>query len=105
MGYDSRRMPYYCSTRVILSTWVFPFLLASLGVTLDYVTTQMGLQLGFYEAHPRYSLVGAFLFYELAVAILHFAMPEKIRLLGTYGLASTSYFAAIHNILVILGLF
>ena len=33
---------------------VLPFLISLVGVLVDYVTTTVGLGLGFYEIHPEY---------------------------------------------------
>ena len=83
-----------------------PFLLALGGILLDYVTTTLGLSMGFAEAYLRYNPLWAFLYFEGALAILVVGLPRKKP--WTYcitGFALTTYLAPFNNLLVILGLF
>ena len=83
-----------------------PFLISLFGVISDYITTRIGLDLGFYETHPQYHPLNALLMFWGASIILTFTLPKNRRwLLGINGLASASYLGAINNLLVILGLF
>jgi hypothetical protein len=79
--------------------------LALCGATLDYVTTKIGLNLGFVEIHPDYQLVWAYLVYTLITITFCLTLSEKSRKIGFAFLILTSFVPAIHNILVILGFF
>jgi len=83
-----------------------PFLLSLSGVLFDYLTTRIGLSLGFYEIHPHYNPILALLIFWGAVALLTFTLPKRrFWNLSVNGLASVSYLGAINNTLVILGVF
>jgi len=83
-----------------------PFLLSLGGVLSDYLTTRIGLSLGFYETHPHYNPVLALLIFWGAVALLTATLPKRRSWnLSINGLASISYLGVINNILVILGVF
>ena len=75
------------------------------GVSLDFITTAIGLNLGFVEIHPNYQPVWAFLFYTLTTVIFHLTLAEKIRKIGFHILVLTSFVAAVNNLLVIFGFF
>jgi len=93
-------------TVVPLKQWMSPFLLALGGVVSDYITTNIGLGIGFYETHPQYHPVWALLIFWGALAVLTLTLPRKKPWnLSIHGLALTSYLGAINNTLVILGLF
>ena len=73
---------------------------------MDYVTTSMGLRLGFSETQPHYHPLWAFLYFEGTLAILAVGLPRKRP--WTYclhGFALATYLAPLNNLLVILGLF
>jgi len=85
---------------------MLPFLISLGGVLSDYVTTMIGLGLGFYETHPNYHPVWALLIFWSAIAILVLTLPKKrLWTIGINGLALMSYLGAVNNTLVILGLF
>jgi len=89
-----------------IKPWILPFLLALGGVISDYMTTVIGLSLGFYETHPNYHPVHALLIFWGAIAILTLTSPRKKPwTLSINGLALTSYLGAVNNTLVILGVF
>jgi hypothetical protein len=85
---------------------IIPFILSLGGVLSDYLTTRIGVSLGFYELHPHYNPILALFIFWGAVALLTVTLPKK-RLwnLSINGLASVSYLGMINNILVILGIF
>jgi len=83
-----------------------PFLLALGGVVSDYVTTTIGLGMGFYETHPQYHPFWAILYFWGVITILTVALPKKrLWTLCINGLASASYLGFVNNALVILGIF
>ena len=85
---------------------IVPFLLSLGGVLSDYLTTRIGLSLGFYETHPHYNPILALFIFWGAVAFLTTTLPKrKFWSLSINGLASVSYLGALNNILVILGVF
>ena len=88
-----------------VETWMQPFLMALCGVLSDYVTTILGLRMGFCEACPQYHPVWALLVFWGSITILTIALPRKKPWnLGAIGLSAASYLGAVNNILVILGL-
>ncbi|MCW4027521.1 MAG: hypothetical protein NWE76_08570 [Candidatus Bathyarchaeota archaeon] len=88
-----------------LRTWSLPFVKVFGGVISDYVTTAIGLGMGFCEANPKYNPVLSLAVFCVVTAILTLALPrEKPWNLTLKGIAVASYFGAINNALVILGL-
>ncbi len=87
-------------------SWMLPFVLAIGGVILDYVSTGIGLGMGFYEIHPQYSPLWALLCFLGALTVLTLTLPEgKVWRLAKNGLALASYLGFVNNMLVILGIF
>jgi len=85
---------------------IVPFLLSLGGVLSDYLTTRIGLSLGFYEIHPHYNPILALLIFWGAVVLLTVTLPKRrFWNFSVNGLASVSYLGAINNTLVILGVF
>jgi len=80
------------------------FPLALLGVVCDWVTTQIGLGMGFYETHPAYHPVTALAFFWGALVFLHLALPRGRKWdAAILVLACWSFLGAVNNTLVILG--
>jgi len=89
-----------------LKTWILPFLLALGGVITDYVTTTIGLSMGFFETNPQYHPFSALLVFWGAVTVLTLVLPKKRTwIVVANGLALSSYIGVANNALVILGLF
>lgn len=85
---------------------ILPFIISLGGVLSDYITTIIGLSLGFYETHPNYHPLWALIIFWSAILILTLTSPKsKTWYLSLNGLASASYLGAINNTLVILGIF
>ena len=92
------------------SFWVVrsltPFLLALGGISTDFLTTQIGLNIGLREAnrnyHPLYACV---IFFSVLYLLTKLLPPQKLWKRLTVGVALLSYFGAVHNILVLLGIF
>ncbi|RLG08919.1 MAG: hypothetical protein DRN64_04525 [Thaumarchaeota archaeon] len=85
---------------------LLPFLLSLGGVASDYVTTVIGLGLGFYETHPAYHPLKALLIFWGALTILTLLLPKgRLWTMSINGVALASYLGTINNTLVILGLF
>lgn len=88
-----------------MKMWVQPLFLAFGGVLSDYVTTTLGLTMGFCESCQQYHPLWALTFFGGSVAVLAVTLPGKRPWnLFPIGLASASYLGAANNILVILGL-
>ena len=82
-----------------------PFLQVLGGVLSDYVTTTMGLSMGFCETNLEYNPVVSLLVFFAATAILTLAVPRKRPWnLSFYAIGAASYLGAINNVLVMLGL-
>jgi len=89
-----------------VKSWVLPFLLALGGVVSDYISTIIGLSLGFHETNPQYHPLWALLYFWGVLAILTVALPrKKTSTISVNGLALASYIGAINNVLVMLGIF
>lgn len=85
---------------------LLPFILSLGGVLSDYLTTTIGLGLGFYETHPAYHPFKALLIFWGAITVLTLLLPrEKPWRISINGIALASYLGALNNTLVILGLF
>lgn len=85
---------------------LLPFILSLGGVLSDYLTTTIGLGLGFYETHPAYHPLKALLIFWGAITVLTLLLPrEKPWRTSINGIALASYLGALNNTLVILGLF
>ena len=80
-----------------------PFIVSLGGVLLDYVTTTIGLSLGFRETHPHYSPVYALLIFWGCLTILHLTLPKAwVWRLNIHIIAFLSYLGAVNNLLVLL---
>ena len=75
------------------------------GSSLDFITTTIGLNLGFAEINTNYHPAWAILFYTLTTVIFHLTLPDNIRKVSFIVLVSLSFVAAINNIMVIFGVF
>jgi len=83
-----------------------PFLLTLGGVISDYITTNIGLGLGFYEINRNYHPLLALLVFWGITAILVLLLPrERPWRMSINTLMLTSYLGAVNNTLVILGVF
>jgi len=83
-----------------------PFVLSLGGVLSDYLTTTIGLGLGFYETHSAYHPLNALLIFWGIITVLTFLLPrEKPWVMSINGIALASYLGAVNNTLVILGMF
>ena len=82
---------------------LFPFILSLGGIITDYITTVIGLSLGFTESHPQYSPINAIIIFWGCIALLHVTLPKsKIWRLNIQILALVSYLGTINNLLVLL---
>jgi len=85
---------------------IFPFMLSLGGVSLDYVTTTIGLGLGLCEMHPAYHPLKALLIFWGAIVLLSLLLPRgRIWRVSINSLASASYLGVVNNTLVIMGVF
>ena len=83
-----------------------PFMLSLGGVLSDFITTTIGLGLGFYETHPNYHPLSALLIFWGVIAILVLLLPkERPWRLSINTIAMISYLGAVNNTLVIAGIF
>jgi len=89
-----------------LRAWVRPFAFALGGVLSDYLTTTIGLGMGFIETNPQYHPVWALLYFWGVLAFLTRAIPvRKLRTASVNAFSVASYIGTVNNILVISGLF
>ena len=85
---------------------VVPFIISFVGVAVDYLTTVVGLKLGFYETHLNYHPVLALVIFWGALTVLTVSLPRtKVWEIIKNILASASFLGAANNMLVILGIF
>jgi hypothetical protein len=81
-----------------------PYFLVLCGASLDFITTKIGLSMGFVEINPNYHLVWAYLVYTLVTIMLHFSLSGNIRKIGFTIFVLASFMAAVNNVLVIFNL-
>ena len=75
------------------------------GVMSDYLTTIVGLGMGFSESNPAYNPVVSLLVFFAVTAILTLTVPRKRPWnLSFYAIGVASYLGAINNVLVMSGL-
>ena len=91
------------------SLWIVhsltPFLIALGGVSTDFLTTQIGLNIGLREANPNYHPMYAFVIFFTILYLLTKLLPrQKLWKRLTMGVALLSYFGTVHNIFVLLGI-
>ena len=85
---------------------ILPFLISLAGVVADYITTSIGLGLGFYETHAQYHPAIALVIFWSALTVLTFTLPKKgLWDMAKNVLASASFLGFVNNTLVILGIF
>jgi len=75
------------------------------GSSLDFLTTTIGLNLGFAEINTNYHPAWAILFYTFTTVIFHLTLSDNIRKVCSVGLVVLSFVAAVNNIMVILSIF
>lgn len=81
-----------------------PFLISLVGIVTDYLTTRIGLGLGFHEVHSQYHPGLALAIFWSALTLLTLTLPKgRIWRLSKNILASVSLLGFINNTLVIIG--
>ncbi|MDH5441533.1 MAG: hypothetical protein OEZ48_00230 [Candidatus Bathyarchaeota archaeon] len=79
------------------------FIISFFGVVTDFLTTTIGLGLGFYETHPEYHPLKALGLFWAVCLVLTFGLPRGRRWeISKNMLAASSFLGAANNILVIL---
>lgn len=79
------------------------FIVSLSGVLADFITTRVGLGLGFCETNPYYNPIFALAIFWCTISILVSTLPKRRPWnLFTMGLALSSYLGAINNTLVML---
>jgi len=97
---DSRNCHKWILNRIV------PFIVSLGGVLSDYLTTRMGLGLGYYETHVLYNPLSALSIFWGATTMLAVILPKRnLWDIGITSLAAVSYLGTVNNILVILGIF
>ncbi len=85
---------------------ILPFLISWIGVSADFLTTIIGLYLGFYETHPRYNPALALAIFWGALSLLTLFLPgDMVWETAKNAFALTPFLGAVNNTLVILGVF
>jgi hypothetical protein len=94
------------NTYSLLNKKTMPFILSSLGVIGDFVTTNLGLSRGFVETHLTYSPVYAIIIFWVSILILQFTLPRgKIWYLSIIIISLFSFLGLVNNSFVLLGIF
>ena len=89
-----------------LDTRFMALSIALLGVISDWITTQVGLGMGYYETHLMYHPVLALAIIWTPIMFLLMVLPRDGRWdYAIYFIASWSFIGAVNNILVIMGIF
>jgi hypothetical protein len=85
---------------------VLPYIISLTGVITDFITTRVGLSLGFSETHLQYNPLIALSIFWGVLTLLTLALPqEKDTFIGKTIVASASFLGMMNNILVISGFF
>jgi hypothetical protein len=85
---------------------MLPFLVSLGGIITDYLTTNIGLNLGYYETHANYHPLNALVIFSMAIFLLTAILPEKkVWKTSIICLASATYLGTVNNLLVIQGVF
>ena len=93
-------------TDSVLNKKTMPFILSSLGVIGDFVTTNLGLSRGFVETHLTYSPIYAIIIFWISILILQFTLPRgKTWYLSIIIISLFSFLGLINNSFVLLGVF
>jgi hypothetical protein len=80
--------------------------IALLGVVSDWVTTQVGLGMGYYETHLMYSPIIALAIFWTAIIVLSAVLPKgKQWSYAICFIAFWSFLGAVNNTLVIMSVF
>ena len=83
-----------------------PYVISTLGVVSDLMTTQLGLANGLREAHILYHPVYAVAIFWSVIAIATLGLPKRaLWRIPVYIIAYIPFLGAFNNILVILGIF
>lgn len=73
-------------------------ILSTFGVIADYFTTIIGLQKGFVESHPMYSVPSAFVVFSVTNTVLHFLPEQKWKSRIQTLFALTPFLGAFYNL-------
>jgi hypothetical protein len=80
------------------------YIVAFIGVSLDFVTTMIGLNLGFHEAHAQYHPLIALAFFWTVIFVVETALSKhKVNKYPSIIFAVFTFIGAVHNTLVIMG--
>ena len=89
-----------------INSFKFPFLIALIGNLFDYITTQVGLRIGYIETHPNYSPLFSIMIFTIIISVLSLVLPNSRNYRASIIILSLlSFLGAVNNTLVILGLF
>lgn len=94
---------------ILMNKNYFPFIISVTGCLLDWISTQVGLFLGYVETHLTYSLINALFFW----VFICFALEMGYRIVGMPGwflnvailISTVSFIGFVNNTLVIIGVF
>ena len=80
---------------------LLPYLVSFIGVLSDYLTTNIGLGIGFTETNPSYNPILALIIFWGALSFLTLTLPKnRVWNIGRSSLALASFVGAINNIVV-----
>jgi hypothetical protein len=84
-----------------------PFLISLVGIIADYLTTRIGLSLGFYETHLQYQPAYALIIFWSTLTLLALVLPKGKFWGKTKNavLVLVAFLGSINNTLVIFGFF
>lgn len=82
---------------------LFPFIISLIGIIMDYLTSVVGLSLGFVERHPNYSPINALIIFWGSITLLKKTLPKgRFWQLSIDIISLAPYLGMINNLLVIL---
>ncbi|MCJ7761302.1 hypothetical protein MUP59_09220 [Candidatus Bathyarchaeota archaeon] len=85
---------------------ITPYMIAAVGVAMDFATTQVGLARGFLEAHLLYSPVYSLVIFWTLLTVATLALPTgKARRMFIFAIAWLTFVGVFNNVFVITGIF
>lgn len=79
-----------------------PYIICTVGIIGDYITSVIGLSVGCYERHPNYSPVNAIIFWMLVLSFLRLVFRKsrhREKIMSAFSICSLA--GLINNLLVL----
>jgi hypothetical protein len=85
---------------------IIPYMIAALGVAMDFATTQVGLARGFLEEHLLYSPISSLVIFWALLTVATLALPRgNTGRMFIFAIAWLTFVGVFNNVFVITGIF